>query len=319
MVKQPSKTLLPHVFNDFDQKWEPSASFFPEKVNFHSNFAINYNSHVLMGRHYHMKTWKPINVFISLNGSVIQTSYTTKSTFSPSLSVIFAKSKNSIFFINKRALDQPNKHFQMDFDCNNKLSLKRFHVNCLLLPILQSADCLCLNESSLITSSLPCLFSSFSTIDYFKIQNILKKKDFSRIKMISSTPSQRSIQISLPNPNFQLTPNLNELFNFSNSTVITLSNGLIFISGGHQKSSFKAINNCCLLKVSSVHDRKPHTFLKKNKVPSMLLISKNNLATVENMTSSSNSPEWMEFQKIVDFLLDPSTPVVLLIPLLISR
>lgn len=311
MIKKPSKTLLPQIFNDFDLKWESSQSFFPEKVHFHSTFSINYNSHVLVGRHYIMKTWKPINIFISLSNSVIQTSYTTKSIFSPAFSVIIAKSKNSIFLVNKRFLEQADKHFQMDFDSNSKLSLKRYHVNAHLLNTIQSTTCFCLNESFLMSTSLPCLFSSYSTKNYLKIQRVLKTFRWSKIKMISSNNSQRSIQISLPKPRFQLTENLNELFNFTNSTIITLSNGLIFISGGHQKSSFKAINNCCLLKVSSIHDRKPQDMsLSNKKVPSMLLISKNNLATVENMTSPSNNPEWMEFYKIVDFLLDPSTPVV---------
>jgi hypothetical protein len=312
MMTKPTKTIHPQLFNEFDQKWEPVVSFFPQKVEFHSHFAINYNNHVLMGRHHINKIWKPINVFLTLNESKIQTQYTTRSIFSPLSSVLVAKSKNSIYLVNRRTLAQGDKHYRIDFDPNIKLSLKRWHANSHVLGIFESSDVtFTINDSSLPTDSFSSLFSPFNLGNYLKIQNIFKKKEFNKIKMISTVNSQRSIQITLPTNKIQLNENLDELFNFNNSNMITLSNGLIFISGGHQKSSFKAINNCCLLKVSSAHDRKPQSiYSNPKKVPSMLLISKNNLATVENMTTSSKSPEWMEFVKIVDFLLDPSTPVV---------
>lgn len=307
----PSESGGPQIYDTFAQIWTPSKAYFPEKVKFHMHFEIGFNRHVLVGRYLSGKVRKPVNVFIYFRDDTVHTNFTTRSIYSPLLGRIVASSRNSLFIIDQRLTSRPDRHFRIDFKEQNTLSLHHWSANRLLLDLFQTCPAsVTLNQSSLVSASVPSLFSSFSVSNYSRIKELFTEREFNNIRLVSSLPTQRSLQIGLPGLEFGLIPNLSELFNFSNANLITLSNGLVFLSGGHQKSSFKAINNCCLLKVSDAHDRPKPANSGDRQVPSMLLVSKDNLATVENLTSPKKTPDWSEFFEIRDFLLDPSTPVV---------
>ena len=306
-----SEENSPQIYDGFDQNWTALEHQLPKKVIIQMHFAIDFNKHVLVGRRVSGKIRKAVNVFVHFRDDVICTEYTTRSTYLPSLGHIVAQSRNSVYVIDQRLSSQPGKHFRLDFSNKHSLNLHRWAANRLLLDLFQTQPkCVALNKSSLITASLPSLFGSFSLSNYFQIKELFADRDLRSIRLVSSVSTQRSLEISLPELKFGLIPNLSDTFNFTNAKMITLSNGLVFVSGGHQKSSFKAINNCCLLKVTDAHDRPKRATPDLAQVPSMLLISNNNLATVENLTSPKKSPDWMGFSQIQDFLLDPSTPVV---------
>lgn len=308
-----SKKKTPQIFDEFGQNWESVKCFLPDNIHFHSHFPINYNQHVLMGRHFIMKTWKSINVFISWTDGTFQTTYSTRSIYSPSQTQVLIKARNSVYLVNKQRSSQPDKHYRIDFHKNKQLSLNHWHVSKPLLSTLASdPSCVSLNNSSLFQKGLPSLFCSFSMTEYFKIKSLLQTPKFDTIRMISSQKDKKSLEIGLPHMAVKMNPNIDDLFNFSDPTMITLSNGLVFISGGHQKSSYKAVNNCCILKVSSQFDRNVTHLMstKPKEVPSMLILSTDNVATVENLTNPSEAPKWMKFSQIVDFLLSKETPVV---------
>ena len=313
----PNSDDLVQVYTAFNNHWESQTVKFPKDCTFHSMFKVRFNEYVFLGRIIQSSSLQPFSITISLSGNKVESSFSTKSIFSP-LKVSFClRYLDSIYLVSENKLNNPSAHFKLDLQEDSCSKLYQWTANRCLLELISTnkLSSIALNETNFSRDCLPDIFSEFLISDYDKISNLLgdtNPKKFNTLNFVNLKNNQKSIQMDLFNHSFKNINSLEDFYPFLNPTIISLSNGLTFISGGYQKNSFIATNKICLLKLTSEHDR-PTKNHKEKEIPAMLFISKDNLASVENLTNIKPTNKCESFPDIIDFLLNPKTQAVTII------
>ena len=301
-----------NIYNSFANDWQVENIILPAKCSFVAHVDSEINHHLFFGRHFRSGVFKSVVVnFFFLNG-VIKTSYSSESVHFPAQPLFCLKDKDFIYVIDKSQSQCPKRHFKYNLSVTSKLKLQQWNTNsCLLSKLAQTVFTKTINDSCISNFITDEFFKPFCLNYYYKLAELLSIKTESlNLNLISRVPEIRSLKINLPDFECQLTQKLESFFPFEEPTITTLSNGLILITGGQSQPACIGNPNCSLLKLSSKFDREtPIRPLEKEKIGSMLVINKKKKKTKEGFSAPDKSVS-KNFLDIVDYLLQPCTPVV---------